>query len=165
MQISEIYREAYRMFGGETPIAADCGRLCRSRCCRGGDNDGMLLFPGEEQVSREQTFLTVEMREMRGIDAGFAVCKGRCIRPLRPLSCRIFPYAPRLEDDGRITVRPDPRARRICPLLTPDAEEFIEDSFLEKIVEVFEFLRRELPDMDEFLREYNAMLDDYERFL
>lgn len=164
MNITEIYRHAYRMFGSETPIAADCGRLCRSRCCRGSAGDGMLLFPGEEQVSSDQTFLKVEMREMRGLETGFAVCSGRCMRPLRPLSCRIFPYAPRLEG-GKISVRKDPRAKRICPLLTEDAEEFIQQSFLDKIVEVFEFLLSAIPEMENFLTEYSAMLDEYERFL
>lgn len=164
MDITEIYRQAYRMFGGETPIDADCGRLCRSRCCRGDAESGMLLFPGEEQVSSGLTFLKVTQREMRGLETGFAVCGGRCIRPLRPLSCRIFPYAPRLED-GRVSVRADPRARRICPLLAPGAEEFIRKSFTDKIVEVFEFLLSEIPELENFLKEYGAMLDEYERFL
>lgn len=163
MDIAEIYRAAYGKFSKVTPIAADCGQLCRSRCCRGDSKAGMILFPGEEEISSAQRFLRVETAEMRGIETGFAVCRGRCMRALRPLSCRIFPYAPKLED-GKISVRKDPRAKRICPLLTDDAEEYIQQEFLDTIVEVFEFLR-EIPEMDDFLVEYNAMLDEYEKFL
>ena len=163
MDIAEIYRNAYRKFSKVTPIAADCGKLCRSRCCRGDSEAGMILFPGEEEISSAQSFLQVKKAEMRGIEIGFAVCSGRCIRALRPLSCRIFPYAPKLEN-GVVSVRTDPRAKRICPLLDASAEEYIQQGFLDTIVEVFELLR-EIPGMDEFLVEYNTMLDEYEKFL
>ena len=32
-----------------TPLKPfNCGKLCSARCCCGGDNDGMGLFPGEK---------------------------------------------------------------------------------------------------------------------
>ena len=163
MGTDEFYRRVYRMFSTETPIAADCGKLCRSRCCRGGSEDGMILFPGEESISRTQVFLRVGQGEMRGINTGFAVCRGKCIRALRPLSCRIFPFAPELRD-GRLGVRKDPRAKRICPLLTDEAAEYIQPSFIDAILKAFELLR-EIPEMDAFLQQYTAMMDEYEKFL
>ena len=34
-----------------TPLKPfNCGKLCSARCCSGGDNDGMGLFPGEKEL-------------------------------------------------------------------------------------------------------------------
>ena len=35
-----------------TPLKPfNCGKLCSARCCSGGDNDGMGLFPGERPLA------------------------------------------------------------------------------------------------------------------
>lgn len=37
-----------------TPLKPfNCGKLCSARCCSGGDNDGMGLFPGEEELLKD----------------------------------------------------------------------------------------------------------------
>ncbi len=33
-----------------TPLLTDCGRLCGVACCKGDEQTGMLLFPGEEAL-------------------------------------------------------------------------------------------------------------------
>mgnify|MGYP006909836008 CR=1 FL=1 len=33
-----------------TPLLTDCGRLCGFACCKGDEQTGMLLFPGEEAL-------------------------------------------------------------------------------------------------------------------
>ena len=36
-----------------TPLKPfNCGKPCSARCCCGGDNDGMGLFPGEKELLR-----------------------------------------------------------------------------------------------------------------
>ena len=49
MNSAYVYLQLYRLFDENTPLSVDCGRLCNSACC-GGDDSGMLLFPGEKQV-------------------------------------------------------------------------------------------------------------------
>ena len=64
-----------------TPLSADCGLVCGKACCKGDEETGMLLFPGEETV--------FPVKEKNG--NRLCVCKGKCDRSTRPLSCIIFP--------------------------------------------------------------------------
>lgn len=93
-----------------TPLTFDCGLLCGSRCCKGGKDAGMRLFPGE---TPDGSF-TVQKTP----DGGrLLLCGGHCDRKVRPLSCRIFPLFPYLGEDGRIRAGFDPRAFAVCPLV------------------------------------------------
>ncbi|MEG2570216.1 MAG: hypothetical protein RSA70_02165, partial [Clostridia bacterium] len=98
-----IYNEAYAKIGNLTPISADCGVLCSARCCKGGEDAGMILFPGEEVFLKNKSFVKLTQRDMCGYRVWFAVCNGACPRANRPLSCRIFPLSPRYED-GKLTI-------------------------------------------------------------
>lgn len=153
-----LYQKAYAALATVTPIAADCGKLCGNRCCHGGEDHGMILFPGEAE------FLggAFPTREMQGIPVGFFTCSGGCRRSRRPLSCRIYPYAPYYKD-GVLSVIPDPRARYICPLLSDGAEDFIQPEFLTAIHTAFSILLGS-PEIEAMLIRYTAMLDDYKRF-
>jgi hypothetical protein len=62
MDAVTAYKRAYARLGRLTPIPADCGKLCGKRCCQGGEDDGMILFPGEEVASP----LAVTARMMNG---------------------------------------------------------------------------------------------------
>ena len=66
--MSNIFELAKAAIGEHTPLRADCGVLCDKACCRGNDNDGMLLFPGEETVLKTLEVLTGRL----------AVCSGEC---------------------------------------------------------------------------------------
>lgn len=79
-----FYRRAYRLFGGRTPIPADCGRLCSSKCCQGGEEDGMILFPFEELALARADFLTITKQRMGTQRVAFAVCPGHCDRRFGP---------------------------------------------------------------------------------
>ncbi len=103
-----------------TPLKnKNCGKLCGAHCCKGSENDGMGLFPGEKELIKdEQGFTVVDS------DGNFGqpvlVCNGECDRKKRPLACRFFPLFPlTVEHNGEIKVIPvpDPRAA-ICPLLS-----------------------------------------------
>ena len=102
-----IYQKAFRLLRDATPLRTDCGVLCGRRCCKGDDETGMLLFPGEPTALR---VIETEGRRL-------AVCGGVCDRNERPLSCRIFPFFPFVKADGGVDVRIDPRGKAVCPLV------------------------------------------------
>ena len=156
------YIDAYKYLQDLTPIAADCGQLCGARCCHGDEETGMLLFPYEELLLSKAGY-TITDAELRGAVVKFAVCSGTCDRHLRPLSCRIYPYAPVLRE-GKIEVVPDPRAKPFCPLLIPEAEEYIQPEFISAIEMIFSHLVR-YPSMRNFLEAYTQMLEDYGKFM
>ena len=107
LEYKRFYARLYRLFDNATPLKTDCGVLCKKACCKGDENTGMLLFPGEET--------TLKVKEADG--RRYAVCGGNCSRSERPLSCRIFPFAPVQYPDGRPAVTVDPRGFNICPLV------------------------------------------------
>lgn len=96
-----------------TPLKRDCGRVCGARCCRScdGEETGMLLFPGEEELYRNKDGWKI----MDTASGPMTVCPGVCERDERPLSCRFFPLIPVIRD-GQIRVTVDQRARAVCPL-------------------------------------------------
>ena len=160
MESQAAVKRAYARLGRLTPIKADCGKLCGKRCCKGGDDQGMILFPGEEKPPGP---FTVYDRDINGYPVRFTVCKGWCKRDARPLSCRIFPFAPYLSADGAITIIPDPRARYVCPLLAEDAQPYIDQRFLNAVGDAFNELS-EAAGMRPMLEAYAKMLDEYKRF-
>lgn len=102
----------YNTIGTFTPLEYDCGTLCGGRCCKGDDNTGMVLFPHEEEALDLSHFKVIEKDSSK-----LVVCNGKCDRENRPLACRIFPFFPTINADGRIEVLPDPGANAICPML------------------------------------------------
>lgn len=123
------WRACHRALERLTPLARDCGALCGGRCCQGGPEDGMLLFPGEEALYPTHTLpagWTVRDSEImlpdRTAPVRLLVCNGQCDRRIRPVSCRIFPLLPFVDEDGELRADPDMRAFAMCPLLSsPDA--------------------------------------------
>ena len=157
-----LYMRAYKALDRLTPIAADCGELCGRRCCSGDDETGMILFPHEELLLSGTGYRLLR-REMQGQEVLMAVCSGRCSRRLRPLSCRVYPYAPALRGE-RVKAEPDPRAAPFCPLLLPEAGAYIQAEFIRTIEDIFSGMLQS-PALCSFLRAYTAMLDEYSRFV
>ncbi len=97
-----------------TPLKKDCGRVCGAACCRSpeGEETGMLLFPGEEELYTGKDGWTI-----RDTAAGpMVICPGECDREERPLACRMFPLLPLTGADGEIRAVTDLRAKAVCPL-------------------------------------------------
>lgn len=160
-----LYRKAYRMLEDSTPLKFDCGLLCSSKCCSGDNDEGMYLFPGEELMfDRHGGFLTIREEKLLQTDVLFAVCDGTCDRKLRPLACRIFPYIPYQDKNGRLTVIEDPRARYICPLLMGFPEVKIDLMFKRNISKVFHLLMKD-NDIKSYLCLLSGVLEEYKRFL
>lgn len=168
MTDKELYNAAYAAIGERTPLVIDCGELCGAACCYGGRKDGMLVFPGEDEMLRGFKRMKLKKADLRGELCHFALCRRGCLkhperRELRPLSCRIFPLAPYFKD-GELTVIPDPRARAVCPFAANVSEhENADPQFADAVKHAFEILLQR-DGMREFLQKYSDMLDDYAKF-
>jgi len=113
MNKEKVIKKAYKLMKSVTPIKSDCGKLCNGECCKGDNTTGMLLFPGEEALFKDNR----DYKVIKDADGkNLLVCSGKCDRQTRPLSCRIFPLVPVLVDN-RIYVLDDPRAKGMCPLI------------------------------------------------
>ena len=130
MQKEEVILNCYKILDCHTPLKFDCGKICNCKCCKGDENTGMLLFPGEESLIDENIKIKIA-------DNGdkIAVCNGTCNRNKRPLSCRIYPFFPLVKEFGerkRVKIIFDLRAD--CPL--SDGEYKFNKEFLRQLKRV-----------------------------
>ncbi len=149
MSAEKTIEKVYKIINDVTPLRHDCGTLCNCECCKGDEDTGMILFPGEEHLFENNKDFTVKKTS----DGKYIlVCNGRCDRDMRPLSCRIFPLFPMLVD-GRIYVIDDPRAAGICPLIYDEMK--LRKSFVRKVAKAGRLLAE-----DEETRELLELLSD-----
>ncbi len=136
----------------ETPLVRNCGSLCGAACCAGDETEGMLLFPGEDDLYKNCTFghvLTLSY-SLGGRPARLFVCSGTCPREQRPLSCRLFPLFLKIDGDERQVI-PDPRARGLCPLYRSGVSG-LRKSFVEAVQAAFAALMQS-SDIRTFLQD------------
>lgn len=131
MKKEDVILTCYSLLRKETPLNFDCGKICDGKCCKGDENTGMLLFPGEENFIDESIKIKINENGDK-----IAVCNGTCDRNKRPLSCRIYPAFPLIECDGKIKTIIDIRAD--CPLKC--GEYKFKKSFLRKVKRVGKLL-------------------------
>lgn len=141
-----VLEEARERLAEVTPLKSDCGRVCGARCCASleGEETGMLLFPGEEDLYEEKEGWKI-------VPAGrelLLICPGKCGRAERPLACRMFPLLPVPAED-RITVRTDERSRGICPLAR-QGKRGMDPAFTEAVLEAGRTLMKD-PQQAAFL--------------
>lgn len=129
----EMYKKLYSLFEGVTPVKKDCGVLCGAACCRGDERTGMILFPFEE----------TKLRVFPANGIRYAVCEGKCIRSERPLSCRIFPLFPALDEKGRVSVIADPRGYDICPLSRHSEDVIFDRRFVRNVKKAGKILAKD----------------------
>lgn len=170
MNVEYVYLQLYRLFDKSTPIAADCGRLCDKRCCR-GDECGMYLFPGEERVFKllETDWARIEksdfVYDVNGKKKSVPIlfCQGSCDRYQRPLACRIFPLTPYINGEGKAEIIIDPRAKSMCPLAkTLDISDF-DRKFVKNVKRIFSVLIKNR-EIAEYLKSYSQYIDEYKKF-
>ena len=139
-ELVKIIQDAYVIIGNLTPIKnADCGKLCDKICCK-GDKAGMLLFPGEEIIFKEiRGFYIEKIEYMDTLGINLLLCDGLCNRNMRPLACRIFPAAPNADENNSVTVQPDIRGRRMCPIYDL---KHVDKNFIEAVEKAFELLSK-----------------------
>lgn len=138
----KLYTKAWKRLESPTPLMGDCGILCDKKCCSGTEHDGMLLFPGEEHLYEQLESDWFQIKDSSielsdGYRIRFLVCRGECPREFRPLSCRIFPLIPYLNDYGRVEFRLDLRSLGICPVVYNPRENPVEDEFIEALYAAF----------------------------
>ena len=171
MNSAYLYLQLYRLFDDITPVPADCGGLCNKACCR-GDDSGMYLFPGEEDVYKllnpdwmriEKSDFTYTFKDKEK-KVPIIFCNGLCDRFQRPLACRIFPLTPYLDENGLLKIINDPRAKSLCPLAKALNIEDYDPLFVKNVKRTFNLLSKN-KEVYEFLKEYSRYLDDFLRFL
>lgn len=156
-QNSSFIKKAYGYMNEFTPQTFDCGKICNSKCCKGGDGDGMLLFPGEEELFINSESFTVYYDE--NYENLCVRCNGYCDRNSRPLSCRIFPYFIYVNAIGdKPSVAPDIRATDFCPLLFEGYT--ISKKFLRNLRITAAYLCQN-KEYEEYLCKITAILTDF----
>ena len=159
-----LYKKAYRILNTSTPLNYDCGILCNNKCCRGDSAKGMILFPGEEIMHENSSFLVIEEKDFcDNSKVLFATCNGKCDRNFRPLSCRIFPLVPYINKDGFLRIINDPRARYICPLLAGIEKIKISPFFKRNVRRIFQLLLQDC-EIREYIIKLSGVLEEYMRF-
>ena len=155
----DFLNKAYDLLNDVTPLDYDCGRLCDGKCCKGDQNDGMILFPGEKEFFVNEPDFEVRYDEKY---SAFAVyCKGRCDRNKRPLACRIFPFMFYLSSENKkkhITVAKDIRAKEECAILQSDYD--ISKNFMRRM-RMTEKKAETDSEVTDFIRELTFLLTDF----
>ena len=156
------YKYLYKKLNLRTPLKYDCGSLCENACCVDTDGEelGMYLFPGEEEMFCGKENFTVDKSEMEcnGKNISILFCKPYCNRNERPLSCRIFPLFPYITKDGYMKVIVDPRGRGVCPLHNKELKDF-NPAFVRGVRHIGEILIEE-NECYNFLYEISRLIDE-----
>lgn len=170
MNIAYIYLQIYRLFDNAMPIKGDCGTLCEKACCDGEDG-GMYLFPKEESVFEllkpqwariEKSDFTYEYKgKTKNVPILF--CDGVCDRYQRPLACRIFPLTPYLDEDGKLEIIVDPRAKSVCPLSHELSVDEFDYKYVKNIKKAFTLLIKN-DEFRAYMRRYSEYIDEYRKF-
>ena len=157
----DVFEKAYKLLNKCTPLPVDCGQLCDCACCKGDQDSGMLLFPGEEELFVNNKGF--EIRETDYVlDDGFVVklllCNAECDRNSRPLACRIFPLFGFISGGSKLEIEIDPRAYDVCPLAIVGIQEGVSTDFILKVKKVFELLMND-PSCVNFIEIMTEQLD------
>lgn len=150
----ETYRSLYEKLDTVFPVPFDCGTLCGKACCGvteynrpvPEDSMGIYLFPGEEELQREDPdWLYWEEEEDTILgDIWFVRCRAplHCHRLHRPLQCRMFPLLPHLMPGNRLVlIWNDMDLPYACPILEQEAP--ISEEWMKAVYEVWETLLTE----------------------
>lgn len=165
LKYKRLYKKVWKKLSKATPLLDDCGKLCNEKCCTGTENDGMLLFPGEEHLYHDKDWCFIKDTNISlsdGYIMKLLVCEGKCPRDERPLSCRIFPVIPYINEFGRVDFRLDPRSYGICPIAQKPDEYPVEDKFIDSLYKSFPPLLKDdkVVEFIEILSEqYNEAID------
>ncbi len=155
MKAKEILlKEAIEIIGSATPLNFNCGTLCQRACCV---SDGyMMVFPGELPMLKSHgfTFGKADLIKYGTID--IVTCSGTCDRNYRPISCRIYPLAPKFIND-EIFVRLDVRGRPTCPLCHKTMSS-LDPDFIKKVKKALNHIAHD-DELRQFLKAVSNHVD------
>lgn len=132
MNYKEIFEQAYELMDIDL-MDGDCGELCGYHCCRENHEDGsrmgIYFLPFEYETMHEDADLidkkTLQIHTNKSYDLPKGIkrlfyghCKDskNCLRRIRPIQCRTFPFVPHLENDILyIVIEKD--QEHSCPLI------------------------------------------------
>lgn len=163
MNTHNSYEWAYQKLNRLTPLPLDCGSLCNQACCQGTEENGMWLFPGEDELFFDEPSFLIQPTGRffsSGRSLNLLVCSGNCCRELRPLSCRIFPLVPYINSKELVMVDIDPRAKPICPITKEKGQ--LQPDFVRTVTKVCRELSKE-PEVWEFLKMVTEEIEEYRK--
>jgi len=166
MKAEEFYLPLYNFFDTVTPLSKDCGVLCDGACCKDGESErkGMLLFPFEEKVLADKGYEIIQSKWQYGDKKAYILyCSGTCCREYRPLSCRIFPLTPILDNAGSVKLIMNPLAKSICPLARSLKPKQLEPEFIQNAYKAINRIAK-LKGGKEYIRMLSDISKDFINF-
>ena len=157
----KILEEVRRRLENVCPMSWDCGKKCAAACCQPDEDGqgGMYLFPGEEEMV-EGSWGEIVPSVMGTRKVNMFVCSAPCDRSRRPIGCMIFPLTPTVDEEGKVKVRFDYRARRMCPLLKYGVRG-LNAQFVKDVRDSLRLIASDEVGM-EFLRDWQALEEQYD---
>lgn len=142
MDIQKIYQKAYQLMD-QAIIDSNCGLLCNYHCCRDKDETGrpigMYLLPLEYEAVQKPYVTDYEIHSSKEYDIPGKLKKmyyifchedQGCLRHLRPIQCRTYPFEPHLID-GKLHLIIEHGQFHNCPLL--NQKDLWRDEFVQGI--------------------------------
>ena len=165
MKKENVILTCYSLLRKTTPLDFDCGKICNGKCCKGDNETGMLLLPGEEGLVDPN----INIIENEHGDK-LAVCNGTCDRSRRPLACRIYPLFPLVEKrDGEETIRVCFDYRADCPLTSTKCDYEFNKRFVKAVKRVGKYLllndetRAYYEEISEMCADYYNLVEKFKK--
>ncbi len=139
---------------------SDCGKLCNGLCCKGDKDTGMWLFPGEEELYKDNSDFTIKETD-GNFGYNMIICNSTCNRGERPLACRIYPFYPRIDGD-KISVIKDLRGVSSCPILKEEMKPDLK--FLRNMRKATRYLIRD-EEMKNYILNMQQEIEDIAKLM
>lgn len=127
-----IFKKAYELMDVDL-IEGNCGELCNYHCCRSkyenGESLGIYFLPYEYESMqygkgliddpdvKVHTSKSFELPDgIKKLFYGHCKDSKKCIRDLRPIQCRTFPFVPHIEN-GKLSIVIEKNQEHNCPLI------------------------------------------------
>ena len=134
------------------------------------DNNRLSLTDSVQFDSKDSNWFNIidsNISLLNGYKIKYLTCSGHCPREYRPLSCRIFPVIPYINELGRMEFRLDLRSLRTCPIAYKSDEYVIDESFIENLYLAFPPLLKD-KQVVEFIEilscQYDELAEIIEKF-
>lgn len=138
--MNENLIKAREMLERSAPLGRfDCGKLCNGLCCKGDNDTGMWLFPGEKELYKDNPNFTVKETD-GNFGYNMIICNGTCNRSERPLACRIYPFYPKI-DGEKVSIIKDLRGISSCPIIKEEMKPDLK--FLRNMRKAIRYLIRD----------------------
>lgn len=153
MDYQKLFKNAYE-YMDQPMIEEDCGKLCDCHCCRNysdsGEKMGIYLLPFEYESILQDTDFSNEFSFEKHMSEDYYIAPkikylyyfycdqvGGCLRKLRPIQCRTYPFEPHLIGNTLSLVVEKDQIHQ-CPLL--NRREEWREGFIEGIFKGWEIL-------------------------